>query len=208
METQGTSSELFRKIQLMNIGMMVVGLGIVIAVAVVSWTTDRPFLEWLTVGILVLLVVTLLRRLLTRTRYVRMGRRVVLDLGPHPMQRSLLLLSALTCASRFCFVMARVTGETENSRIPGMLVPAVLALSTFFMAFERSQLFEDGISCFGRLKRWERIAAYSWTPDSKVFLRMRGRMARLTSGAMPVSDEHRDAIDSALRNHGVLSEVW
>lgn len=179
---------------------------LVISVFVISQRTDRPYLEYLQVVILTFLVVTMLRKFVLWVRHVR--GRVLMDLGPHPMYAPLRLTSVLILFALFCFYMAKVTSpESDGSSILGFAGMVVLGIFALTTALERFQLVEGGFWCFGILKPWKEIAEYSWTPDSKVVLRMRGRSDRFKGHAVPVPHGDRDAVEAVLRSHGIPGRI-
>lgn len=187
-----------------RLGAMALFFAVVIAAAIMSRVTGRPYMAYLQTVLLSVLAGMLVRRLVRWMRYVR--GRAMLDLGPNPMHRSLRLISVITfCAFLFFAVDMFTANDSLGSGIIGLATLVLVATSVFATALERFQLVEDGIWCFGDLKPWNGIAGYSWTPDSKVVLRMRGRANTFKGHAIAVPEEHRDAVETALISHGVVS---
>jgi hypothetical protein len=179
-------------------------VAMIFAAAIASGVTDRPYLEYLQSVFLAVFTLMLVRKLVRWLRYVR--GRVSLDLGPNPMRRSLRLISVITICAVFFLFMDIVTSDGSlGSNMLGMATLVLIAISAFSAAFERFQLVESGIWCFGDLKQWEKIAGYSWIPDSKVVLRMRGDLDKFKGHAIAIPQEHREAVESALRSHGILN---
>lgn len=189
-----------------GVGLAGLAVASILAVAVVSRATGRPYLAYLQMIILSFLVLLLLRKLVWWMRYVR--GRVLMDLGPNPMRRKFRLVSVLMVVGLFCFYMDAVTSsDTTGVSVLGIAGMVILGIFAFGTALERFQLVEAGFWGFGIITPWEKITEYSWIPESKVVLRVRGRSARLRGHAVPIAEGDRDAVEALLRSHGVPARI-
>lgn len=202
MKDRFVSGDVLRRARMRGVGVVGLALVSILVVAVISRATGRPYLAYLQTIILSFLVLLLLRKFVWWMRYVR--GRVLMDLGPNPMRGKFRLVSVLMVLGLFFFYMDAVTSsDTTGVSVLGVAGMLILGIFAFGTALERFQLVEAGFWAFGVLTPWEKIAEYSWIPESKVVLRVRGRYARFRGHAVPIADRDRDAVEALLRSHGV-----
>ena len=125
------------------------------------------------------------------------GGQLLLDCGPHP-SRKMLLLIAVAFPALFGGLTVVTGSETFGIAGPVLL----LSFSVFFliMASGRLQVRENGVWQYCSLLRWARIESYHWADDGTCLVKIRG-FTFLRRGTLPVPTKYRNAFDQLLQKH-------
>jgi hypothetical protein len=137
----------------------------------------------------------------------RRGGRVVLDCGPHPMQRWFQATAVLFIVGGTLLVVGEVMFGDPSTLTPlsasFFLLAPLLYLS---LSVGRLQIVEHGLWMYWGLARVEQITSYRWTADLTLSYTSSAGLPFLRSGALPVPPEHRDVVQALLESHGVPRE--
>lgn len=141
------------------------------------------------------------------------GRRsagaILLDCGPFPNRIPVSMAVALSLA--FSAVCVYELASLNLYKLA--IVAAVFGLFTtgyfLIIAFGRLQIRGNGIWQYVGLLRWDRILDFRWEGDTNptLVLHARSRVPFWGRGALPVPNEHRNAIDELIRKHTTAEAI-
>jgi hypothetical protein len=122
--------------------------------------------------------------------------RVLLDSGPIPMRGLFLILAGGS-------LILGLTDEPAAASVSKAFAISRPVFDVSFAAFlliiatGRLQVRKNGIWRYCSILRWGKIGSYHWANDTTLVVRQKGPLA-FFKGALPVSPEHRQAVEGFL----------
>jgi hypothetical protein len=172
------------------------GLGLLLAwgimTTIVSLVVDEPLSTSGYIAFAALCVVSLLGFFASWLYGSRIAGPVLLDCGLHPSWKSFLFNAGT-------FLIIGVTGAVAIDPIVGALFGNSFAVYWLVVAAGRLQVRENGLWQYSGLLRWSQIGSYAWAPDGTLMITH--RTFAPSKGALPVSPEHRQAVDQLLSKY-------
>ncbi len=163
-----------------------------LAAGAISFAFDQPFDVSFWYGVWVVCAAAMVVFFVTWWWGWRVAGRLILDCGPHPARRLLLVNAGI-------FFVLAVTGSFARFGAVGLPLGLLGSLFFLVLALGRLQVREHGLWAYWGLTRWAKFPDHEWTADGTLVAR-RKRWS-LLSGALPVPPEHREALEALLREH-------